>query len=182
MTIKWTRITLFWLIMIVLFVVSIYFVGKLYLLDPLENKKTSIEQKVDTQSMYIENAEMWQETVSGISTETLHKLPITKGNNQIVRMMDQAVKDSGLTIEQILVEEKSPEEGDNLHRLMYQVEGIAPSYESFQQFVTQIIANERIIEIFELSIDREDKTEAAFQFNIQFYAFYAPDFKNSNQK
>ncbi len=163
--------------MIVLFVVSIYFVGKLYLLAPLENKKTSIEQKVDTQTMYIENAEMWQETVSGISTETLHKLPITKGNNQIVRMMDQAVKDSGLTIEQISVEEKSAEEGDNLHSLMYQVEGIAPSYESFQQFVTQIIANERIIEIFELSIDREDKTEAAFQFNIQFYAFYAPDLK-----
>ncbi|WP_058307242.1 type 4a pilus biogenesis protein PilO [Gracilibacillus massiliensis] len=182
MVFKWNRSTLFWFVFILVCIVGFYFIAKLYVLDPLEEENGNLKKELDMQINYIEKSQSWQQTISTISEESLNALPIEKNNESMIRLIDRAKKESGINIDRVLVEEQPPnEESGVFEQLSYQLEGTAPTYDHFQQFVTNIEADKRLIESHEIKIDML-KDEKEVKFLLHFDAFYTPglDLLHSN--
>ncbi|UOQ86158.1 type 4a pilus biogenesis protein PilO [Gracilibacillus salinarum] len=173
MTVKWTRASIFWLLLVLLLIVGAYLLGRIYFLDPVKADHQKISMDLQTQELYLANADTWEETVGNMSPELLEKLPVHKQNDAIIQLLDQAKKASQLSISSVQVEENTSEIED-VQSLIYLIEGQAPAYDNFHQFLTKLNENSRVIDIRQINFDRTDD-EHAIDFTIQFHTFFTPD-------
>ncbi|UOQ47295.1 type 4a pilus biogenesis protein PilO [Gracilibacillus caseinilyticus] len=173
MTVKWTRASFFWLIIVLLLIAGTYLLGRIYLLDPVKADYQNVSTDLQTQQLYLSNADTWEEIVDTMSPELLEKLPIKKQNDAIINLLDQTKKASKTSIRTVQVEENTSET-EGVGELIYLIEGQAATYDSFHQFLTKLNKDSRLIDIREINVDRSGEDQV-IDYAIQFHTFFAPD-------
>ncbi|SDM98432.1 hypothetical protein [Sediminibacillus halophilus] len=178
------RLPLLLTILIALCIVGgFYGLGYHYFVAPAKDEMKELEDEIQIQNKALQRIESGADAADlPEASGTLQlKLPIDKEIDQILVMLEEIAKSTGVSLNEMVEiqesEENAGEQEDSkalveIDSFAYELKGESEQYEAVDNFLKQLEKDERLLKVNHLEVTA-DENSVGFTVHIQ--AFYAPD-------
>ncbi|WP_226036532.1 hypothetical protein [Aquibacillus saliphilus] len=187
MIINWTRLQIIVLIGAVVLAISFYFIGYFTYLVPVTNEIEEEKERLNIQEQVLANSMEESETVddTNLSTQMQQSLPIEKGTDQLLVLLNEIQNDSNSEIIQMTSADTEVEnmvgtdeqtDLEDLKATQYQLQVSTDSYQSMYDFLQGLKEANRLLNIEQIQFGEE--TDNNLDFSVTFSAYFSPSLQN----
>ncbi|WP_034549772.1 hypothetical protein [Carnobacterium funditum] len=175
MKLKWNRLSIILVLIIVLVILGVLIFGQVYYLNPIKERANLVAQQVEEEmnlkTEYPPEATLLKEYRQGYE-ETWGFLPEGEKVNQELIVLERLAAQEKVTVQQIVrVEEPQSLEGldESYRKSSYEVELTSATAGSMQTLVKKLEATERIWNIYSFGFEKLDEASYSGTFTVELF-------------